>query len=128
MMADKKPKQLDLTNALFGFGGGIAPPPVPNPSVEIFDKITKEMFSIKNIELKTEVNDPQIMAFSQAKAFAKRYKVPLLAEFVTNISKYSISRNRKSRKEYGDVAKANLQMSGAEERENRSIPDRLLGR
>jgi len=121
-------KQLDLMQSLFGAGGGINGTPPPNPSVEIFDKITKEMFSSKNIELKTEVNDAQIMAFSQARAFAKRYKTPLLAEFVNNISKYSISRNRKSRKEYGEVAKANLQMASTEEREARSIPDRLMGR
>lgn len=123
-----KDKQLNLTEALFGFGGGITPPPAPNPSVEIFGKITKEIYSVKNLELKTEVNDAQIMAFSQARAFANKYKVPLLAEFVKNISKYSISRNRKGRKEFESIAKANLQMAGAEEREKRSIPDRLLGR
>ena len=120
-------KQLDLMQGLFGLGDGMNVAPPPNPSVEIFDKITKEMFSTKNIELKTEVNDAQIMAFSKGRAFAKRYKVPLLAEFINNISKYSISKNRKSRKEYGEVAKANLQMASVEERESRSIPARLFG-
>ena len=121
-------KQMDLIDNLFGFGGGMNPAPAPNPSVEILGKITKEIYSVKNLELKTELNDPQIMAFSQARAFSKKYKVPLLAEFVTNISKYSISRNRKGRKEFESIAKANLQMAGNEEREKRSIPDRLLGR
>ena len=127
-MADNKKTAQELTAALFGFGGGIAPPPAPNPSVEIFGKITKEIYSVKNLELKTELNDAQIMAFSQARAFANKYKVPLLAEFVKNLSKYSISRNRKGRKEFESIAKANLQMAGAEEREQRSIPDRLFGK
>ena len=120
-------KQLDLMNSLFGAGGGMNQTPPPNPSVEIFGKITKEIYSIKNIELKTELNDAQIMAFSQARAFANKYKVPLLNEFVKNLSKYSISRNRKGRKEFESIAKANLQMAGNEEREKRSIPTRLFG-
>ena len=121
-------KQIDLMNSLFGAGGEMNQVPQPNPSVEIFGKITKEIYSTKNIELKTELNDAQIMAFSQARAFANKYKVPLLNEFVKNLSKYSISRNRKGRKEFESIAKANLQMAGNEERESRSIPDRLLGR
>lgn len=125
---DIQPKQMDLTQSLFGFGGGMTPQPQVNPSVEIFGKITKEIYSVNNIELKTELNDAQIMAFSQARAFANKYKVPLLAEFVKNISKYSISRNRKGRKEFESIAKANLQMAGNDEQERRSIPDRLLGR
>lgn len=119
--------QLDLTSALFG-NGTIEHAPQPNPSVEIFKSITKEIYSVKNIELKTELNDSQIMAFSQGRAFANRYKVPLLAEFIKNISKYSISKNRKGRKEFSEISKANLQMASGEERERASIPERLIGR
>ena len=120
-------KQLDLSAALFGEGN--MPAPIqPNPSVEIFKSITKEIYSKRNIELKTELNDNQIMAFSMAKAFSKRYKVPLLKEFIVNLSEYSISKNRKGRNEFKEIAKANLQMASAEERERQSIPDRLLGR
>ena len=124
----KKLVQTDLMRSLFGVGEGFVPPTAPNPSVEIFDKITKEMFSTKNLDLKTEVNDAQIMAYSQGRAFARYYKVPLLSEFIKNLSMYSISRGRKGRKEYSDVAKANLQMAGMEEREKRSIPDRIFGK
>ena len=120
-------KQIDLMHSLFGTGGEMNQTPPPNPSVEIFGKITKEIYSTKNLELKTELNDAQIMAFSQARAFANKYKVPLLNEFVRNLSKYSISRNRKGRKEFESIAKANLQMAGNEEREQRSIPARLFG-
>lgn len=124
----KKDEAQDFTNSLFGVGGmeGAfnSSPPI-NPSVEIFGKVTKEIYSTKNLELKTELNDMQIMAFSQARAFAKRYKVPLLEEFVKNISKYSISRSRKGRKEFENIAKANFQMVSGDVGEDRSIPQRL---
>jgi len=119
-------KQIDFTSALFG-ENQLQSDPIINPHVEIFSNITKEIYSTKNLELKTELNDKQIMAFSQARAFSKRYKVPLLAEFVKNISLYSISKNRKGRKEFSEISKANLQMAGTEERERMSIPERLFG-
>ena len=122
-----KDKQIDFSASLFG-NGDVPQAIQPNPTVEIFKSITKEIYSTKNLELKTELNDRQIMAFSQARAFAKMYGVPLLAEFVKNISKYSKSKNRKGRKEFTDISKANLQMAAVEERERASIPDRLLGR
>ena len=123
----KKPEQIDFTQSLFGEEQINNNAPV-NPQVEIFSNITKEIYSTKNLELKTELNDKQIMAFSQARAFAKIYKVPLLATFVRNISLYSISKNRKGRKEFSDISKANLQMAGADEKEPSSIPARIFGR
>ena len=126
-MNKKKEDQLDFTASLFG-NGDVPHVLQPNPSVEIFKSITKEIYSTKNLELKTELNDNQIMAFSQARAFAKKYSVPLLAEFVKNISKYSISKGRKGRKEFTDISKANLQLASGEDRETQSIPSRLLGR
>lgn len=120
-------KQIDFSASLFG-NGDVPQAMQPNPNVEIFKSITKEIYSTKNLELKTELNDNQIMAFSQARAFSKKYGVPLLAEFVKNISKYSISKGRKGRKEFESISKANLQMLSGDERENPSIPDRLLGR
>ena len=120
-------KQIDFSASLFG-NGDVPQALQPNPSVEIFKSITKEIYSTKNLELKTELNDTQIIAFSQARAFSKKYKVPLLAEFVKNISLYSISKSRKGRKEFEAISKANLQMAGSvEERETPSIPARLLG-
>lgn len=99
-----------------------------NPQVEIFAKVTDEIFSFEKLEAKTDLNDSQIMAFSQAMAFADTYKLPLLVTFVENISKYSISRGRKGRKEFSDIAKANLNMAQTDEIEHKSIPARLLGR
>jgi len=115
----------DLTKNLFGDNilGGMQQ---PNPSVEIFDKVTKEIFSTKNRKLKTELNDRQILAFSRASVFARKYKRPLLASLINEISLYSVSHKRQGRKEFENIAKANLGMSQGDE--GQSIPDRLLGR
>ena len=115
----------DLTKNLFGDNvlNGIHR---PNASVEIFGKVTEEIYSTDKIELKTDLNDRQILAFSSATVFANKYDRPLLKSVVRQLSLYSVSRGRKGRKEFENIAKANLGMSTEEEA--RSIPDRLLGR
>ena len=120
-------KQLNLTAALFG-EGELETAAAPNASVEIFKSIVDEIYSKKNIELKTELNDRQVMVFSQAKSFARRYKIPLLKELVKNYSEYAISKNRKGRNEFREIAKAMNQMAANDEMIQKSIPDRLLGR
>ena len=118
----------DVTASIFSNTLEGAVPPQPNPTVEIFGKVTDEIFSFKKLEAKTDINDAQVMAFSQARSFSKKYKVPLLAEFVKNISKYSISRGRKGRTEFSNIAKALNNAASYDEETSRSIPDRLLGR
>jgi len=120
-MSDKP----DLTKNIFGDNviSGIGQ---SNSSVEIFGKVTDEIYSKKSIQLKTDLNDRQILAFSSAAVFARKYKRPLLKSLVRELSIYSVSRGRKGRKEFENIAKANLGMSM--EDESRSIPDRLMGR
>jgi len=123
-----KDTQIDFSAALFG-NGDIPQTLQPDPQIEIFKGITKEIYSTKNIAVKTELNDKQIMVFSTAMTFAKRYKVPLLKELVNNYCTYAISKGRKSRKEFENIGKAVFQMSNIDENERHSsIPDRILGR
>lgn len=115
----------DLTKNLFG-DSTVSGFEKPNPSVEIFDKVSAEIFSRKSIETKTDISRKQVMAFARAEAFGKKYKRPLLRSLVKSYCIYAVSENRQSRKEFSNVAKANLGMSlddGV-----RSIPDRLMGR
>ena len=115
----------DLTQNLFG-DSVISGEERPNASVEIFDKITTEIFSKKSIQLKTDLNERQVLAFARASVFARKYRRPLLKSLVGQISQYSVSLKRQGRKEFENVAKANLGM--VQEDERHSIPDRLLGR
>lgn len=93
--------------------------------VEIFDKYADEIFSKEDIEVKTELNDRQIVAFSRGMIFAKKYNMNLLEGLINQISIYSISKGRKGRKEFENVAKANLGMHNEES--TRNIPGRLFG-
>lgn len=115
----------DVTKTLFG-DNAILGLEKPNASVEIFGRVTDEIYSKKSIELKTDLNDRQVVAFARANLFARKYRMPLLKGLVREISLYSVSKGRKGRKEFENIAKANLGMNMEEER--KSIPDRLLGR
>lgn len=115
----------NLTANLFG-ADAVGSMNKQNPQVEIFEKVTNEIFSKKSIQLKTDLNDRQVLAFSRASVFARKYKRPLLKQLIKELSLYSVSRGRKGRKEFENIAKANLGMANDDER--RSIPDRLLGR
>jgi len=115
----------DVTKNMFG-DPALSGITQANASVEIFEKVTDEIYSDEDIELKTELNDAQILAFSSASAFAEKFNRPLISNIIHKLSIYSVSRNRKGRKEFENIAKANLGMSM--EDESRSIPDRLLGR
>lgn len=99
-------------------------------SVEIFTKITDTIFSKDNIRVKTDLNDRQILAFSSADEFSKIFKIPFIANVTRNIAEYSISRNRKGRKEYESIAKASFSTMGQDDplEQSRSIPARLMGR
>lgn len=98
----------------------------PNPSVEIFDKITKEIYSKASIKQKTDLSDKQVPVFAKTGVFATKYNMKLLKSLVNEHMILAVSRNRQSRKEYVSIAKSNLGM--AQDEESHSIPDRLLGR
>ena len=80
------------------------------------------------MELKSDITPEQVLVFSTAISYSKRYKIPLLAEIIKNYSKYAVSKERKGRGEFSDISKANLQMASNDEITRQSIPDRLLGR
>ena len=115
-----------LTKNLFGDNSQMVGFERPNPSVEIFDKVVTEIYNKEDIALKTELNDKQIIAFSRCKVFAQRFNISIISDIVDEVSYRSVSKNRKGRKEFENISKANLGMHS--EDEGRSIPDRLLGR
>jgi len=64
-----------------------------------------EMIGTDNIEIKTDLTDPLIIALTKGTIFAERYKSPIMAKLVLIVSKYRISRNRKGREEIKEMAK-----------------------
>lgn len=54
----------------------------------------------KDVEVKTELNDAEIVTISKLRFMAERYKIPVLKDFTDNLMLLKISRNRKGRGEF----------------------------
>jgi len=103
-------------------------PPV-NTTAAMLSAIMEQQFSADNIEQKTELNDEQIVIFSQCETFADRYNLPLLKKITGGMMRKNVSRNRKGRIEWADIAKASFNAAYADDQERglKSIPARLAG-
>lgn len=54
----------------------------------------------EDVEVKTELNDAEILTMSKLLLISDRYSVPVLREFTDNLMTLKISRNRKGRTEF----------------------------
>lgn len=54
----------------------------------------------KDVEVKTELNDKEIVTISKLRFVADRYDLPVLNDFTNNLMTLKISRNRKGRSEF----------------------------
>lgn len=68
----------------------------------------QELFSDDNIEKKGDINARQVMALARAKTFADRYNNQILNDFINNYIVYSVSKDRKGRKEFVESFKAKI--------------------
>lgn len=68
----------------------------------------QELFSDDNIEKKADINARQVMALARAKTFADRYNNQILNDFINNYIVYSVSKDRKGRKEFVESFKAKI--------------------
>lgn len=54
----------------------------------------------KDVEVKTELNDEEILTISKLRFMSERYNIPVLNAFTNNLMMLKISRNRKGRSEF----------------------------
>jgi len=54
----------------------------------------------KDVEVKTELNDAEIITITKLRFISERYGMPVLKEFTDNLMLLKISRNRKGRSEF----------------------------
>lgn len=87
---------------------------------EIIDKLT----SVVDIDMKTELNDKEILLFARLEVMAKFFGLSQLSDFAVSIYRKKISRKRGWRKE---VLQAISQIQPSEETNNNIFPDLLLG-
>lgn len=94
---------------------------------ELTLKVIDEVFSKKDIEVKTDLNEAQVIHFSRGHIFHSLYNSPLMLELINTMSIYSVSKKRLGRKEFTDIAKAvNSYDSGITEEP--LLRNRLIGK
>lgn len=96
--------------------------------LEYLNEITNKVYSTDDVEVKTELNDKQIISFSRANTYANIFNIPVVKELLKDICVYSISKNRKSRKEFTQLAQGLGGFISNMEAEPKSIKDNLMGR
>ena len=94
---------------------------------ELLLKIIEETYSKENIEVKTHLSEAQILAFSKGRLYSDTYKLPIIDNLIKHISVYSVSKDRLSRKEFTEIAKA-VHSQPTDIMEEPSIRGRLLGK
>mgnify|MGYP001152651069 CR=1 FL=1 len=87
------------------------------------DKIVDEIYSIENIEVKTDLNQAQINAITKALVFAETYKVGILTTIANKHMALLISKDRKGRGEFTQIA-AGMEN---EHKQSSSLFNKLVG-
>ena len=100
----------------------------PNEMIAYLDRITEKVFSKNDIEVKTELNDTQIVKFSRARSYAKVFSVDIINDIIDDICIFSVSKNRKSRKEFTQLAQGMGSYLSGVEPEQKTLLNNLVGR
>ena len=124
-MSRKKPLLDALTPFLMGDNKNITESE-ENTRDDLLLKIIDEVYSTENIEVKTDLTQDQIITFTRAKLFHKKFGSELMLELVNELAIYSVSKDRKGRKEFTEISKALNSREDAES--DPRIRERLLGR
>jgi hypothetical protein len=106
----------------------MVPETEPSERLEMLNAFANENYSVKNIQLKTELNINQITIYSKALLFGKRYKNTVIPELVNNIMRLSVSKNRAGRKEYTSIAQSMLAGIPQVEPQRSTVSERLFGK
>lgn len=80
--------------------------PITNDSSEskYLEMLNSEVYSTENIEVKTDLSQEQINAMAKMVSFAEYFKIPVLESFSNNYMKLQVSKDRKGRGEFTQIA------------------------
>jgi len=95
-------------------------------TIELLLKLSEQIFSRKDIDIKTVLNKRQVIAFAQADLYADWFKVPVVSKMVEKLSIYSISEGGLSRKQFTELAKSIMTYT-TEQDQTQSLSKHLLG-
>ena len=90
-------------------------------------KIIDETYSKKDIELKTELNQRQVNAITKAQLYGERYNCQIVKDLAQNHMILLVSKDRKGRKEFSEIARS-MQAPSMFEEIQPTLKTRLLGK
>jgi len=86
-------------------------------------KVVDEVFSVNNIDMKTDLNQRQINAITKGKLFANQFNCQIMMDLCNLHETLLISKSRAGRKEFIELTKSVTN----NDQEAPSIKERLLG-
>lgn len=82
----------------------------PNDSMSPRDKrdmlMLQEVYSKKDIEMKSELNDSLIRAVTKGILYSQHFNVPIMHDLCTKLLELRVSKGRGGRKEFVDMARS----------------------
>lgn len=95
-----------------------------SPENKALEMLIEGIYNTEDVDIKTDLNNEQIIAMTRAQMYADLFQVPVLNVVVKKMMRMLISLDRKGRKEYTDIATKTYGGSSGES----STFDRLIGR
>ena len=108
-----KPKSvaqhLDVIDTFTGVFSSLPPENEDREDNKHLDKIFDLIYSADNIELKTDLTPPLILAITKMQMYSEFYKIPVAEQIVQKFMKLCLSKNRQSRKEFTEISRSATQ-------------------
>lgn len=76
-----------------------------NAKDSILEITLKELFSTKNLAMKTDLSDQLILAMARGEVFAERYQSTAMKSLIFKIQELSVSKDRQGRAEFVELVK-----------------------
>lgn len=99
----RKPKSDQSTNIIDDELPKVLDDTSKNIELMMIQEVVKTLQSKKDIALKTDLSEKEILLFAQAKIMARYYDIKVIDDFIQTILYYKLSRRRKSRSEMVEV-------------------------
>ena len=96
---------------------------VASLSDQIKAKVVEEVFSVNNIDMKTDLNQKQINAITKGKLYANQFNCKIMMDLCNLHETLLISKSRAGRKEFIELTKSVTN----NDQDTPTIKERLLG-
>ena len=95
-----------------------------NVETEHLKEMFKMIYSKDDIEVKTDLTSPQVLAITKLGVYANTFGIEIVNTIARTFMELSVSKNRLGRKEFTEISKAAQQQQAVE---SQTISERLFG-